>query len=171
MPRRLRTAAIIAALLTTAPASAHVGQALQGPADLDLGFEHTGDKRIVNEAVINVMVIGADARPSAGEKKGSFATSQLAPVPNAPFCRGGIASRRMPWIRLTGPSGNPIHVNVEQITSVRSDTDIPGARAQLDLSSGKFQGVQENVEQIMRLISATSGACENNEAPSEALIR
>ena len=59
-------------------------------------------------------------------------------------------------------------VNVEHVTSVRSDTQIPGARAQLDLTSGKFQGVQENVEQIMQLISATSGAHENGEIPSVA---
>jgi hypothetical protein len=52
---------------------------------------------------------------------------------------------------------------VGQVTSVRSDTQIPGARAQLDLASGKFQGVQENVEQVIQLISATSGAGENEE--------
>jgi hypothetical protein len=31
------------------------------------------------------------------------------------------------------------------------------------LASGKFQGVQENVEQVMQLISATSDARENDE--------
>jgi hypothetical protein len=31
------------------------------------------------------------------------------------------------------------------------------------LASGKFQGVQENVEQVMQLISATSGVRENDE--------
>jgi hypothetical protein len=57
---------------------------------------------------------------------------------------------------------------VEHVTSVRSDTQIPGARAQLDLTSGKFQGVQEDVEQVMQLIS-TPGARENDETPSAAL--
>jgi hypothetical protein len=55
------------------------------------------------------------------------------------------------------------------IMSIRSDTQIPGARAQLDLTSGKFQGVQENVEQVMQLISAAPGARENDETPSAAL--
>ena len=58
-----------------------------------------------------------------------------------------IAGRTMAWIKLTEPGGKLIHINVEHVTSVRSDTQIPGARAQLDLTSGKFQGVQENVEQ------------------------
>jgi hypothetical protein len=57
---------------------------------------------------------------------------------------------------------------VEHVTSVRTDTQIPGARAQLDLTSGKFQGVQEDIEQVMQLIS-TPGARENEEAPSAAL--
>jgi uncharacterized protein YlzI (FlbEa/FlbD family) len=72
-------------------------------------------------------------------------------------------------IKLTEPGGKPIHINVEHVTSVRSDTQIPGARTQLDLTSGKFQGVQENVEQVMQLISATPGARENDETPSAAL--
>ena len=66
--------------------------------------------------------------------------------------------------------GEPIHINVEQIASIRSDTEIPGARTQLDLASGKFQGVQENVEQVMQLISAISDARENEETPSAGLI-
>ena len=45
-------------------------------------------------------------------------------------------------------AGKAFHINVEQVTSVRSATLIPGAKAQLDLTSGKFQGVQENVEQV-----------------------
>jgi hypothetical protein len=73
------------------------------------------------------------------------------------------------WLKLTEPGGKLIHINVEHVTSVRSDTQIPGARAQLDLTSGKFQGVQENVEQVMQLISAAPGAHENDETPSAAL--
>jgi hypothetical protein len=71
---------------------------------------------------------------------------------------------------LTGPGGEPVHINVEQITSVKSDTEISGARTQLDLASGKFQRVKENVEQVMQLISATSDARENEETPSVGLI-
>jgi hypothetical protein len=111
------------------------------------------------------------AKPFTTEEEASFAASQLALVQSAPSCRGGITGRTMPWIKLTEPGGKLIHINVEQVTSIRSDTQIPGARAQLDLVSGKFQGVQENVEQVMQLISATSGVRENDETPSAALIR
>jgi len=99
------------------------------------------------------------ARPFTTEEKSSFAAPQR------------IAGRTTTWIKLTEPGGELIHINVEHVTSVRSDTQIPGARAQLDLTSGKFQGVQENVEQVMQLISATSGAHENGEIPSAVLIR
>jgi hypothetical protein len=105
------------------------------------------------------------------EEKASFAASQLALAQSAPSCRGGITGGTMVWIKLTEPGGKPIHINVEQVASVRSGTQIPGARAQLDLVSGKFQGVQENVEQIMQLISASSGGRENDETASAAVIR
>ena len=99
------------------------------------------------------------AKPFNAEEKGSFAASPL--VPSAPFCRGGSSGRTKPWIELTGPGGDPVHINVEQIASIRSDTEVPGARTQLDLSSGRFQRVQESVEQVMQLISATSETREN----------
>ena len=86
----------------------------------------------------------------------------------APSQRDGTTGRTTAWVRLTEPGGKPIHINVEHVTSVRADTQIPGARAQLDLTSGKFQGVQEDIEQVMQLIS-TPGACANEEAPSAAL--
>src|SRR6516225_5419907 len=108
------------------------------------------------------------AKPFTTEKNASFAASQLALAQSAPFCRG-ITGKTIVWIKLTEPGGKLIHINVEHVTSVRSDTQIPGARAQLDLTSGKFQGVQENVEQLMQLISATPGARENDETPSAAL--
>ena len=106
------------------------------------------------------------AKPFNVEGKGSFAASPL--MPSAPFCRGGSSGRTKPWIELTGPGGDPVHINVVQIVSIRSDTEIPGARTQLDLASGKLQGVQETVEQVMQLISATSDARENDETPSIA---
>ena len=101
-------------------------------------------------------VVKDAARAFTTEEKSSFAAPQR------------IAGRTTAWIKLTEPGGKLIHINVEHVTSVRSDTQIPGARAQLDLTSGKFQGVQENVEQIMQLISATPGARENDETPSVA---
>jgi hypothetical protein len=113
-------------------------------------------------------VVNDAARPFTIEERASFAASQLAVVRSAPFCGDGVAGRSRAWIKLTEPGGKSIHINVEHVTSVRSDTQIPGARAQLDLTSGKFQGVQENVEQVMQLISATPGARENNE-PSAVL--
>jgi hypothetical protein len=103
------------------------------------------------------------AKPFTSEEKASFAASELAVVQSAPFCRDVIAGRSRAWIKLTEPGGKLIHINVEHVTSVRSDTQIPGASAQLDLTSGKFQGVQESVEQVMQLISATSGAHEKDE--------
>jgi hypothetical protein len=107
-------------------------------------------------------------RPMSMMSDGRSGASQLAVVRGTPFCRDGIAGRSRAWIKLTEPGGKSIHINVEHVTSVRSDTQIPGARAQLDLTSGKFQGVQENVEQVMQLISAAPGAYENNE-PSAVL--
>jgi uncharacterized protein YlzI (FlbEa/FlbD family) len=91
----------------------------------------------------------------------SLAASQFALFKSAFFCRGGLDLTTV-WIKLTDPGGNAIHVNLEHITSVRSTTQVPGARAQLDLTSGKFQGVQEEIEEVMRLISAASGARERD---------
>jgi hypothetical protein len=79
------------------------------------------------------------------------------------LCRLGIPDTTMAWIKLTEPGGNLIHINVEQVTSVRSGTQIPGAKAQLDLASGKLQGVQENVNQVMQLIRATASSLANGE--------
>jgi uncharacterized protein YlzI (FlbEa/FlbD family) len=92
----------------------------------------------------------------------SLATSQFALFKSAFFCRGGLDLTTV-WIKLTEPGGSVIHVNLEHITSIRSTTQVPGAKAQLDLASGKFQGVQENVEEVMRLISAASGARERDD--------
>src|SRR5262245_22523873 len=105
------------------------------------------------------------AEPLATEKDASFAASQPALAQNAPF-RRSITGKTIVWIKLTEPGGNLIHINLEHITSVRSAALIPSARAQLDLTSGKFQGVQESVEQVMQLISTASGARENDETPS-----
>ena len=105
------------------------------------------------------------AKPFNAEEKRSFAASPL--VTSAPLCRGG-SGRTTPWIELSDPGGEPVYVNVEQIASIRSDTEIPGARTQLDLASGKFQRVQESVEQVMQLISANSDARENDETPGAA---
>ncbi|HMF26460.1 MAG TPA: hypothetical protein VKG24_30675 [Pseudolabrys sp.] len=116
-----------------------------------------GRTRAVNDA----------AKPFTTEKNASFAASQPAPTQSVPF-RRSIKSKTSAWIKLTEPGGNLIHINLEHITSVRSATLIPSARAQLDLTSGKVQGVQESIEQVMQLISA-AGARENDETPSAGL--
>jgi hypothetical protein len=105
----------------------------------------------------------SSVRPFTAEEKTWFAAPQPTLVQSAPFCVRGVTGTRMAWIKLTEPGGKLIHINVDQVTSVRSDTQITGARAQLDLTSGKLQGVQENVDQIMQLIAATAGAGANNE--------
>src|SRR5262245_36213047 len=60
--------------------------------------------------------------------------------------------RSMPWIKLTEPDGQPVFINVEQITRVKPDTQVPGAKAEVNLSSNERQGVRETVDEIMRLI-------------------
>jgi uncharacterized protein YlzI (FlbEa/FlbD family) len=94
----------------------------------------------------------------AAKNKDSLVASQLNPLQRAFFCRRDISIGTTAWLKLTEPGGKLIHINLEHITSVRSTTQVPGARAQLDLASGKFQGVQEDVEEVMQLISAASGA-------------
>jgi Tfp pilus assembly protein PilX len=107
------------------------------------------------------IVYGALVERSASTSAGR--TRVLNDVESAALRREGIAGRSRVWIRLTEPGGKSIHINLEHVTAVRSDTQIPGARAQLDLTSGKFQAVQENIEQVMQLIFATQGAAGNAE--------
>jgi hypothetical protein len=159
MPRKATTAlaavlffgAIPAVLADANNQTDHHGLSAQRP----VSITSNGRTGVVNDV----------GKPFSTEKNASFAASQLA---LAPFCRG-ITGKTIVWIKLTEPGGKLIHINVEHVTSIRSDTQIPGARAQLDLTSGKFQGVQENVEQVMQLISAAPGARENDETPSAAL--
>ena len=108
-------------------------------------------------AVLLVLGTASAVRADADDR---IAASRLAVERSAPLCRDGIAGRSRIWIKLTEPGGKLIHINVEHVTSVRSDTQIPGARAQLDLTSGKFQGVQETIDEIMALISPAPGARE-----------
>jgi|SRR5215467_347092 hypothetical protein len=112
-------------------------------------------------AVLLVLGAASAVRADADDR---IAASRLAAGRSAPICRDGIAVRSRAWIKLTEPGGKLIHINVEHVTSVRSDTQIPGARAQLDLTSGKFQGVQETIDEIMALISPAPDARENGEA-------
>jgi len=115
-------------------------------------------------AALAVLLVLGTASAVRADADNRSAASRHAAGRSAPFCRDRIAVRSRAWIRLTEPGGKLIHINVEHVTSVRSDTQIPGARAQLDLTSGKFQGVQETIDEIMALISPAPGARENCEA-------
>jgi hypothetical protein len=162
MSRSRKVAATLAVLLAFGTASTALANAdnqtdrgalVERPASMS-----TGCTRVLNDV----------AKPFSIEESASSAASELRVAQSAPFRRDGIAGRSRAWIRLTEPGGKSIHVNLGHVTTVRSDTQIPGARAQLDLTSGKFQGVQESVEQVMQLILATQGAAENDE-PGEML--
>ena len=109
------------------------------------------------------------AKSFTTEKNASSGASQSVRAQVAPF-RRRVTGKTIGWIKLTEPGGQPIHINLEHLTAVRSAITLnPRARAQLDFTSGKFQGVRESVEQIMRLIAAAPGARENEETPSAAL--
>lgn len=132
-----------------------------------LGFadtpSRTGDRApFAAEAVSKAPVDRIAAVRNAVNGKESLAASRRALLQSAFFCRGGLDLTTV-WIKLTEPGGNAIHVNLEQITSIRSTTQVPGARAQLDFASGKFQGVQEDVDEVMRLISAAANARERDD--------
>jgi hypothetical protein len=138
MPRN--TTVVLAALLVFGTASAV--------------FADTPSRTMSNDRI-------AAVNDAASEKE-PFVASQLGLLESAFFCRGGSTGGAAVWVKLTEPGGKPIHINLEHITSVRSATQVPGARAQLDLASGKFQGVQQDVEEVMQLISAASGARGND---------
>jgi len=159
-----KVASTLAVLLVFGTASAALADA-NNQADYLSSFDQRPLSMMSNG---RTQAVNDVAEPFATEKNASFAASQPALAQRPPF-RRGITGKTIVWIKLTEPGGKLIHINVEHVTSVRSDTQIPGARAQLDLTSGKFQGVQENVEQVMQLISATPGARENDETPSAAL--
>jgi hypothetical protein len=112
-------------------------------------------------------VFNETGKAFTSEQNGWFAPSRPDLAQGTPF-RRGATGETIVWIKLTEPGGKLIHISLEHVTSVRSATVIPGAKAQLDLTSGKFQGVQEDVEQIMQLISGAPSTRENDEAPSTA---
>ena len=159
-----KTATTLAVLLVFGTASAALADANNGTGYLG----SSGQRPVAMMSNGRTGAVNDGAGPFTNEKNDSFAASQPVLAQNAPF-RRRITGKTIVWIKLTEPGGKLIHINVEHVTSVRSDTQIPGARAQLDLTSGKFQGVQENVEQVMQLISAAPGARENDETPSAAL--
>jgi hypothetical protein len=157
MSRSRKAAATLAVLLAFGTASTALAdadsQTVYGALVERSAPMSAGRTRVLNDV----------AKPLRIEEKASSVASELRVVESAALRRDGIAGRSRAWIRLTEPGGKSIHINLEHVTTVRSDTQIPGARAQLDLTSGKFQAVQENVEQVMQLIFATQGAAGNDE--------
>lgn len=103
------------------------------------------------------------AKPVTAKEKAWSVPPRLSLVPSALVCHHGITDSTMVWIKLTTPGGGLIYINLEQVISVRSDTQVLGANAQLDLVSGKLQGVLEDVEQVMQLITAAAAARVNGE--------
>ena len=158
MPITTKTA--LAALLLFGSAAAVL-------ADTDARTDRHGSvvRRAVSAAMPNgrTGAVNHAVKSFTAEENAWFAAPQLAVATNSPLCLRGITDRTMAWIELTEPGGNLIHINVEQVRSVRSNTQIPGAKAQLDFASGKLQGVQENVDQIMQLIAATAGTRANDQ--------
>ena len=82
------------------------------------------------------------AKPCTTEKSAAFAASQGA-LPHSVRFRRGITGKTIVWIKLTAPGGNQIHINLEHVTSVRSATLIPRARAQLDLTSANLKACRK----------------------------
>src|SRR5262249_50009539 len=65
----------------------------------------------------------------------------------------GIASRA--WCSVRSWRQRRENETLDQVDRA-ADTEISGARAQLDFTSGKFQRVREDAERVMQLISAAS---------------
>jgi hypothetical protein len=132
-----------------------------------------GDRGALLERPVSTMskgpirVVNDSAGRLAVDETEAFAASPLAL--RARFGRGGGAgTTKRRWIKLTAPRGEPVYVNLEQIISFRSDTEISGASTQLEFASGKFQRVREEVERVIQLISAISDAQEIEETASAA---
>jgi uncharacterized protein YlzI (FlbEa/FlbD family) len=159
-----KAATILAALLVFGTASTVLADANNGTGYLG----SFGQRPVPTESKARTEAVTDAANPLTTEKNASFAASPPALAQSTRF-RRRIPGKTIVWIKLTEPGGNQIHINLEHITSVRSVTLIPRARAQLDLTSGKLQGVQESVEQVMQLISIVPGARENDETPSAAM--
>jgi len=61
----------------------------------------------------------------------------------------------MGWIKLTDPAGNLVGLNVEQMVRVRIPTAgevDAAAKAVVDLSNGRVQGVRETPDQIVQML-------------------
>jgi len=65
----------------------------------------------------------------------------------------------MPWVTLTTPTKELVHINSDQVERVRHapNADSPhGAFATLDLQSGKVQHVAETRDMVMALFPGSA---------------
>jgi hypothetical protein len=133
-----------------------------------LGSDHYGSAATQGAASVaksddRTGAMNRAAKPVTAKENAWSVAPQLSLVPSALVCHHGITDNTMVWIKLTTPGGGLIYINLEQVTSIKSDTQVLGASAQLDLVSGKFQGVLEDVEQVMQLITSAAAARVNGE--------
>lgn len=153
------TTVLSSLLLFGSASSALAGSHTRG----DYYYDLIASRRAVSTALSldRAGVLGRTAGPVIAEEKAWLNVPRPAVVQTAPVCHA-TAGSTLVWIKLTAPGGGSIHINLDQVTSVRSDTQIPGANAQLDLTSGKFQGVREDVDQVMQMITfaaSRAGEC------------
>jgi hypothetical protein len=61
----------------------------------------------------------------------------------------------MTWIQVTGPGGNLVQLNVDQLVRIRTaqpgEAD-PHAKSIIDLTNAQFQATIETTEEIMSLL-------------------
>ena len=80
----------------------------------------------------------------------------------------------MAWLKLTGPSGNPVYVSSDQMARIRIPADgetAPAAKGIVDLANGQSQAILETPDQVMALIAGStamvaSAAMVGSAAPS-----
>ena len=75
------------------------------------------------------------AKPVTAKEKAWSVPPKLSLVPSALVCHHGITDSTMVWIKLTTPSGGLIYIILEQVTSIRSDTQV--SRSQRSTRFGK----------------------------------
>jgi hypothetical protein len=83
---------------------------------------------------VSIGAVNDAAKSFNTEDRASFAASQLAPA------RGGTTGRMTAWIKLTEPGGKPIHINVQHVTSVRSDTQNPWSQGSTRFDEREISG-------------------------------
>ena len=132
-----KTKTVMAALFFFGSASAVL-------ADTDNRTDHheSAARRAVSVTMSNrrVAVASHAVKPSIPENKVGLAPPQLVFAQRTPLCRRGIAGSTMVWIKLTEPGGKLVHINVEQVTSVRSDTQMSTSTSSVWVTRSRGRG-------------------------------